>query len=122
MNGPRALPSAPQVGDELQRDAGDALERLAAEARGVFLLKIDAQGHECTHTSGRKEYLLTPDRPVYYILIEYYPKGLKAGGVDPIDLLKLLQHELGYQCFDLRCDGSSRTALTFKELCESTRR
>ena len=47
---------------------------------------------------------------MHYILLEYYPKGLRAGGVDPLDLLRLLQHELGYQCFDLRCRPGSRGA------------
>ena len=86
-------------------------------------LKIDAQGHEYHILQGAREYLAT--RPVYYILLEYYPKGLRAGGVDPRDLLTLLQHTLGYQCFDLRCTPSrkqakrlsahGRHALTFNE-------
>ena len=118
LNGPRALPRTHRKSVTSYNVTLVTLSSvLAAEARGVFLLKIDAQGHEYHILQGAKEYLLTPDRPVYYILIEYYPKGLKAGGVDPIDLLKLLQHELGYQCFDLRCDGSKshHRALTFKE-------
>ena len=37
----------------------------------------------------------------------------QAGGVAPIELLRLLQLELGYQCFDLRCGykgGAKRLA------------
>ena len=77
---------------------------LSAEESGVFLLKIDAQGHEYHILQGAREYIMA--RPVHYILLEYYPKGLRAGGVDPLDLLRLLQYDLGYQCFDMRCDGS----------------
>lgn len=54
--------------------------------------------------SGAREYLAA--RPVYFLLVEYYPKGLRAGGVDPLQLLTLLTYELGYTCFDLRCKGS----------------
>lgn len=57
---------------------------------------------------GAKAYIRS--HPVHYILLEYYPKGLRAGGVDPLDLLRLLQLELGYQCFDLRCGhGGARS-------------
>jgi FkbM family methyltransferase len=80
---------------------------LAEETQGIFLLKIDAQGHEYHVLQGAIAYIRS--HPVYYILLEYYPKGLRAGGTDPLDLLRLLQHELGYQCFDLRCrPGAAR--------------
>ena len=88
---------------------------LRHERQGVFLLKIDAQGHEYHILRGARDYLAS--HPVYYLLLEYYPKGLRAGGVDPLDLLRLLQHELGYQCFDLRCTGAKphHRALTFEQ-------
>ena len=47
------------------------------EPKGVFLLKVDAQGHEYQILQGAREYIRA--RPVYYILLEYYPKGLRAG-------------------------------------------
>jgi hypothetical protein len=50
------------------------------------------------------------DHPVYFVVVEYYPKGLRAGGIKPIRLLRLLS-ELGYQCFDMR--GHSDCALPF---------
>lgn len=73
------------------------------------------QGHEWHILQGARQYIKT--HAVYYILIEFYPKGLKAGNVQPIELLRLLQHELGYQCFDMRCTGrkSSARARTFSE-------
>ena len=65
---------------------------------------------------GARAYLQA--RPVYYVLLEYYPKGLKAGGVDPLMMLRLLTLELGYQCFDVRCNpkrghGGARTLEDF---------
>ena len=77
---------------------------LAEEDRGVFLLKIDAQGHEWHVLQGARAYMAR--HPVHFLLVEFYPKGLRAGGVEPLALLRLLQHELGYQCFDLRCSGA----------------
>lgn len=90
-------------------------EVLAAERHGVFLLKIDAQGHELHVLQGARAYIAS--HPVYYILLEYYPKGLKAGHVNPLELLRTLQHELGYQCFDLRCSGAKahQNAITFAQ-------
>ena len=37
---------------------------------------------------------------MYLLLLEFYPKGLRAGGVSPLALLKLLTIELGYHCFN----------------------
>jgi FkbM family methyltransferase len=87
---------------------------LAPETRGVFLLKVDAQGHEWHILSGARAYIQA--NPVYFLLVEYYPKGLRAGGVDPMRLLSLLTHDLGYQCFDLRCRAkAASSALTLEE-------
>jgi len=83
-------------------------EDLKAEDKGVFLLKIDAQGHEYHILRGGAEYIKT--HPVYIIFLEYFPKGLLAHKVDPKDLLMFLTDELGYTCFDPRYQGAaSRT-------------
>jgi FkbM family methyltransferase len=72
---------------------------LAQEERGLFILKIDSQGNEVHVLRGAAGYIRT--HPVRYILVEYFPKGLVAAGVEPLSLLTLLQHELGFQCFDV---------------------
>ena len=43
--------------------------------------------------------------PIYMILLEYNPMGLRAAGVPGLSLLRLLQHTLGYQCFETRVDA-----------------
>jgi len=72
---------------------------LAHERAGVLMLKIDSQGYEYHILRGAMRYILR--RPVLCILLEFTPKLLLAAGVQPIELLRLLRHTLGYQCFDL---------------------
>lgn len=103
LNGVRALPRTMRRHISATNVSLTTLSHvLSNEERGVFLLKIDAQGHEYHILQGARAYIEA--RPVYYILLEFYPKGLRAGGVDPISLLRLLTTDLGYQCFDLRCN------------------
>ena len=106
LNGMKALPRTARRSAVATTVVLTTLSEVLAAEKGVFLLKIDAQGHEYHILQGAKAFIAT--RPVYYILLEYYPKGLRAGGVDPFDLLTLLQHELGYQCFDLRCSAAAK--------------
>lgn len=73
---------------------------LADEIGGVYLLKIDAQGHEYHILKGAADYIRR--RPVYMIMLEFTPFALTAQGVDPMALLKLLTEDFGYQCFDGR--------------------
>jgi len=74
-------------------------EVLAEERLGVLMLKLDVQGHEYHVLRGAERYIL--HHPVPAILLEFTPKMLLAAGVMPIQLLNLLHHTLGYQCFDL---------------------
>ena len=76
---------------------------LAAEANGVYLLKIDAQGNELSILRGAKRYLTSHAVPIIYL--EYNPKGLSAAQASPLELLTLLTVELDYTCFDVR-EGS----------------
>jgi hypothetical protein len=71
-------------------------------------VSLSVSSQEYHILQGARAYIRA--HPVHYILLEYYPKGLRAGGVNPIDMLRLLQHELGYQCFDLRCNPGGRGA------------
>jgi FkbM family methyltransferase len=73
-------------------------DELARETDGVFLLKIDAQGHEYHVLQGALEYARS--RPIYAIMLEFCPMLLLAAKVEPIALLRLLTLEMGYQCFD----------------------
>ena len=41
---------------------------------------------------------------MYIILLEFNCKGLLAAQVQPLQLLQLLQHELGYQCFETQSE------------------
>ena len=55
---------------------------LAEEDKGLFILKIDSQGHEYHVLQGCVQYIRT--HPVYYILLEFYPKGLRAVNIEPL--------------------------------------
>ena len=87
----------PNEPTEEQRKLSD---ELVNETEGVYLLKIDAQGHDMHVLRGAADYIRT--HPVYVILLEFSPMLMKAGGVEPLDLLHLLYDDLGYQCFDAR--------------------
>ena len=63
---------------------------LAHEPAGVYMLKIDAQGHEHHVLQGARRYL--SKSPIHMILLEFSPKLLRAAGSDPVALLRLLQH------------------------------
>lgn len=116
LNGVKALPRTARRSAQTMEVALTTLDEVLAprESRGLFLLKIDAQGHEYSILQGAAAYI--ESHPVHYILLEFYPKGLRAGGVDPLQLLQLLQHRLRYQCFDLRCNSAvTRSALTLEQ-------
>jgi FkbM family methyltransferase len=85
---------------------------LQHEEQGLFLLKIDSQGHEYHVLTGALEYIKT--HPIYAILLEYYPKGMAAAGVDPLDLLYLLYGQLGLQCFDTG-PSAAKTSLSLED-------
>ena len=74
---------------------------------GVFMLKIDSQGHEMSVLRGAEAYIRA--RPVYLIQLEFSPMGLKAAGVNPLDLLKFVSDDLGYQCFETTRNRGTRT-------------
>ena len=77
--------------------------------KGLFILKIDSQGHEYHVLQGCVQYIRT--HPVYYILLEFYPKGLRAVNIEPLTLLQFLHYELGYQCFDLGRNARNHGAM-----------
>ena len=88
---------------------------LQHEEQGLFLLKIDSQGHEYHVLTGALEYIKT--HPIYAILLEYYPKGMAAAGVDPLDLLYLLYRQLGLQCFDIG-PHAAKTSLSLEDFAQ----
>ena len=88
---------------------------LQHEEQGLFLLKIDSQGHEYHVLTGALEYIKT--HPIYAILLEYYPKGMAAAGVDPLDLLYLLYRQLGLQCFDIG-PNAAKTSLSLEDFAQ----
>ena len=92
------------------------LQDLQAEDNGVYLLKIGSQGHELHILRGALDYMKA--HPAYIVFFEYYPKGLKAHGGGPLDLLTPLVDELGYTCFNARAVNEQR-ALTFEEFIEA---
>ena len=88
-------------------------EVLRHERDGVYLLKIDSQGHEYQILQGCAQYMRT--HPVYMVFFEYFPKGLHAHGTNGMDLLELLRH-LGYTCFNAGGKGTPEVgALSFEE-------
>ena len=82
-------------------------DELKEEVDGVFMLKIDSQGHEMSVLRGAEAYIRA--RPVYLIQLEFSPMGLKAAGVNPLDLLKFVSDDLGYQCFETTRNRGTRT-------------
>jgi FkbM family methyltransferase len=88
---------------------------LQHEEQGLFLLKMDSQGHEYHILTGALEYIKT--HPVYAVLLEYYPKGMAAAGVDPLDLLYLLYGQLGLQCFDIG-PSAAKTSLSLEDFAQ----
>jgi len=98
LNGAAALPRN-WAASTVSVDVATLDSILQHEEQGLFLLKIDSQGHEYHVLTGALEYIKT--HPIYAVLLEYYPKGMAAAGVDPLDLLYLLYGQLGLQCFDI---------------------
>jgi hypothetical protein len=68
--------------------------------------------HELHILRGAQEYM--EKYPVYIVFLEYYPKGLRAHGTDPMDLLVYLVDTLKYTCFDMRLKKGIG-ALSFRE-------
>ena len=63
----------------------------------IHLLKIDTQGNELAVLQGASR-LLTENR-INIIELEFWPKGMEAGGVHTVDILDYL-HQHGFICFD----------------------
>ena len=87
-------------------------DELKEEVDGVFMLKIDSQGHEMSVLRGAEAYIRA--RPVYLIQLEFSPMGLKAAGVNPLDLLKFVSDDLGYQCFETK-RGRTKRGLSLED-------
>jgi FkbM family methyltransferase len=68
----------------------------------IDLLKIDVQGAEMKVIEGGLKTI--ENNPDMQIIIEFWPKGLLAQGVEPIQLLSKLEH-LGFNLYDLNTDG-----------------
>lgn len=75
-------------------------DELEQETQGVYLLKIDSQGHEEHVLRGIVDYARR--YPVYIVLLEFTPMLLRASGTEPLQLLRLLSDELRMQCFEAR--------------------
>ena len=90
-------------------------DELKEEVDGVFMLKIDSQGHEMSVLRGAEAYIRA--RPVYLIQLEFSPMGLKAAGVNPLDLLKFVSDDLGYQCFETKRGRTKRGLAVPRGLC-----
>ena len=63
----------------------------------IHLLKIDTQGHELAVLRGARR-LLEQGR-VRMVALEFWPRGMAAGGLDAVEALDLL-HACGFVCFD----------------------
>lgn len=63
----------------------------------VHLLKIDTQGNELAVLQGAGR-LLAENR-IHMIELEFWPRGMLAGGVHAVDVLDYL-HRFGFICFD----------------------
>ena len=63
----------------------------------VHILKIDTQGHELSVLRGARR--LFEEARINIVELEFWPKGMEAGGVNPVEVLDYL-HGFGFMCFD----------------------
>ena len=63
----------------------------------VHLLKIDTQGHELSVLRGAQR--LFKEARINIVELEFWPKGMEAGGVNAVEVLDYL-HCFGSMCFD----------------------
>lgn len=64
----------------------------------VLLLKVDAQGHEIEVLKGAIGVFQY--HRVYFVQLEFYPKGLIASGHRPVELLTFME-SLHYTCYNV---------------------
>lgn len=84
------------------------------EQRGLHadVIKLDIEGAEFEALSGMSNQLLNPR---LILFIEFWPKGLRAGGIEPSTLLDLLQkHRL--TIFEIHEDRMHLSAVDLREL------
>ncbi len=65
----------------------------------VFLVKVDVQGFELEVLRGLVRTLR--EQRVLYVLLEFWPRGMRQHGLDAYEVLSLL-HRHGYTLFDSR--------------------
>lgn len=74
----------------------------AGEQDGVYMLKIDAQGHEFHILNGTRHYITSSK--VYVIHLEYCANCFEPQGITGIQILEFL-HWHGYKCYDARAEN-----------------
>ena len=65
--------------------------------QAVHLLKIDTQGHELKVLRGAQR--LFEEARINMVELEFWPKGMEAGGINAVEVLDYL-HSFGFMCFD----------------------
>lgn len=87
------------------------LDSLLAEP--IDLLEIDAQGHDFAVLRGAEQ--LIQRHGVAIVRVEFWPKGLRMAGEDPLEMLHWLG-DRGYACFDspTLADKTDRVAEPWK--------
>ena len=73
------------------------LDDIILSTQQIKLLKIDSQGFEPSVLQGASRLL--SDKNVEKLTFEFWPKGMKRGGADPVQMLEMLWRK-GWQCFD----------------------
>ena len=63
----------------------------------MHLLKIDTQGHELGVLRGAQR--LFEEERINMVELEFWPKGMTAGGANAVEVLDFL-HSFGFMCFD----------------------
>jgi FkbM family methyltransferase len=100
----------------------DDLIRQEIGGQPVFLLKVDTQGFEAAVFEGLTESVKGPNPSIYYILTEYWPKGMDLQAGKPracvaADLLENLSAQ-GYTLYALRVAAHPKAPKEWKREAE----
>lgn len=101
-----------------QKTITKTIDHLLKQYKSIDLIKMDIQGWEDNAIEGAKKTILRSPRLL--LITEFWPKGLREAGTDPLKFLKSIKR-LGLNIYSIdEFDGSLKNETNFQKLVDNS--